>query len=783
MPSFEAFLQAVGYHFVKAQPFLPTYVHVVLTALVAIYTGAHASLFRPKSAAKPTKKKEQSDSDDDDDEESSETVQKMEGLSPSDAVMFPLLAGCTLAGLYFLIKWLKDPAILNLILNWYFAIFGVLSIARLFTDAMGVWTSFIFPAKYISDGKVWEINRKQRVVQSAAGPRFARASPLPGRLSKIPLPSSTIDILWTLRELPSRRAQIRAYIHRILEANLSLGPQGSFGFVLALMAVLYYNLIGKPWWLTNILGGSFAYTSLQFMSPSTTWTATLILCALFVYDIYFVFYTPMMVTVATKIDIPAKMLFPRPSDPGHPARSLAMLGLGDIVLPGIVIGFALRFDLYMFYLKKQRSQEREQGGTSEATSETSKIPYRTATGSWGERFWLSTSLFSPHSLSPVLGVTFPKPYFNASIIGYTAGLATTLGIMQIFGHAQPALLYLVPGVLIALWGTALVRGELKDIWDYDEGEEDEGNDKKKDEKDNKRDQQKEGKKSIFSWSRQDDISKRLQEAVGLKADGDGSGKPKRQTTDATTEPKDSKKEEEADTTVGSKASEEKGFFRGRTTELVFFSINLPELDMDKTTQGQNKNTDTADSNPTDLDKPLNGRQKTPARMTAYMFYASKNRTMLHDEGGAPLQFGQIGNELKRRWAALTPEQRAPYEEMERKERERLEGEEAAKLTDNDKDEEKVDEASPALVADLEKDDPKAPHRNLSPYIHWAGTRREQVRQENPRAAFVEVARILGEEWKAISREERERFERIAEEDRQRYEREKAEYDSANGKGR
>jgi minor histocompatibility antigen H13 len=63
-----------------------------------------------------------------------------------------------------------------------------------------------------------------------------------------------------------------------------------------------------------------------------------------------------MVTVATELDIPAKLLFPRPRGPGEDPtkQAMSMLGLGDVILPGMMIGFALRFDLYLFYLRKQK---------------------------------------------------------------------------------------------------------------------------------------------------------------------------------------------------------------------------------------------------------------------------------------------------------------------------------------------------------------------------------------------------------------------------------------------
>ena len=474
------------------RPMLGTYVHVLLSALFAIYTGSHASLTRPTSAAKPAKKKKPQGEDDE--EDSTETLQKMEGLSPTDAIMFPVLAGSTLAGLYFIIKWLEDPAILNTILNWYFAVFGLLGVAKLFTDAMGLFQSLIFPSKYIYRGRSWEIKPKQRIATNTKEPFEKCSSPLPGFLSRIQLSPKVTSALWALRELPMKRIHVRAYIHRMLEASVHIGPHGCLSFLLALAATLYFNLVGKPWWLTNILGYSFAYASLQLMSPTTFSTGSLILAALFVYDIYFVFYTPLMVTVATKLDIPAKMLFPRPQSPKDDPdkQSLAMLGLGDIVLPGLVIGFALRFDLYLFYLRKQKRRTQLAGkdkGSSASSDvknaatdandhkEVVKAEYKPATGGWGERLWDSKT---PTGES-INGGVFPKTYFYACIRGYILGMVTTLGVMSISGSAQPALLYLVPGVLVSLWASALYNGDLKAMWNYDETEEEDTAEKKPDE--------------------------------------------------------------------------------------------------------------------------------------------------------------------------------------------------------------------------------------------------------------------------------------------------------------
>lgn len=99
-----------------------------------------------------------------------------------------------------------------------------------------------------------------------------------------------------------------------------------------------------------------------------------------------------MVKVATSLDAPIKILWPK-SLIFSTTRGFTMLGLGDIVVPGLFISLALRYDL-------SRSSHKE---PSQA---------------------------------------FAKPYFVAALTGYIFGLATTMAVMHIFGAAQPALLYL-----------------------------------------------------------------------------------------------------------------------------------------------------------------------------------------------------------------------------------------------------------------------------------------------------------------------------------------------------
>jgi minor histocompatibility antigen H13 len=197
------------------------------------------------------------------------------------------------------------------------------------------------------------------------------------------------------------------------------------------VGVVYLYFQSKPWYLNNVLGICFCLQGIGRFSLGTYKIAAILLVGLFFYDIFWVFGTDVMVTVATKLEGPIKILFPRGSlDPVNPetgAPELSLLGLGDIVLPGFFLALLLRFDAHQ-----------------------ANIPTR--------------------GLTPDEHVhaVFPKPYFHTAMVGYVLGLATTLFVMIQFRAAQPALLYLVPAVLGASFGCAFVRGEIKELLAYSE---------------------------------------------------------------------------------------------------------------------------------------------------------------------------------------------------------------------------------------------------------------------------------------------------------------------------
>ena len=98
--------------------------------------------------------------------------------------------------------------------------------------------------------------------------------------------------------------------------------------------------------MNNILGISFCIQSIERISIGSYKIGAILLVGLFFYDIFWVFGTDVMVTVAKSLDGPIKLLFPRvlPNIAEGIKGEFSLLGLGDIVIPGLFVALLLRLD-------------------------------------------------------------------------------------------------------------------------------------------------------------------------------------------------------------------------------------------------------------------------------------------------------------------------------------------------------------------------------------------------------------------------------------------------------
>lgn len=143
-----------------------------------------------------------------------------------------------------------------------------------------------------------------------------------------------------------------------------------FSFSLALSIVCIWVLTGH-WLLMDAMGMGLCVAFIAFVRLPSLKVSTLLLTGLLLYDVFWVFFssyifsTNVMVKVATrpaenpmglvarklnlgsfreppKLNLPGKLVFPSIHNSGH----FSMLGLGDIVMPGLLLCFVLRYDAY-----------------------------------------------------------------------------------------------------------------------------------------------------------------------------------------------------------------------------------------------------------------------------------------------------------------------------------------------------------------------------------------------------------------------------------------------------
>ena len=306
----------------------------------------------------------------------------IETMQQKDAWLFPVIGSGVLFGLYLLFKFFNDKY-LNVLLHIYFTLLGSFSIGQLIEE---------------------KINKKE--------------------------PFSTYEKqdLFTIPKIPYFNPEGT----KITKLNI---VTFAFGLVIGL---IYF--IKKNWILNNLLGMAFSIFGIENLMLGEYKVGLILLSLLFFYDIFWVFYTPVMVSVAKNIEGPVKLMFPKLQDAidkikkekpdeyagkAYDPREFNMIGLGDIVIPGVYVALMLRFDIYLFKRAKKD---------------------------------ISTFGFSLKNMK----------YFLVTFTFYNLGIIITLCSMYFFNHAQPALLYLVPCTLLSSTLTAFACKENDLLWKFNE---------------------------------------------------------------------------------------------------------------------------------------------------------------------------------------------------------------------------------------------------------------------------------------------------------------------------
>ncbi|KAI3649858.1 hypothetical protein MP228_005490 [Amoeboaphelidium protococcarum] len=346
-----------------------TYTFILLAAVFPIYFGSFASIKYKKvqdtAGGKSTKSSKDESDDEDEDVES-------EAITSEDAMWFPIIGSGVLFSLYLVFRFFSKEYI-NYLLTAYFGFLGCLALAKMI-DAIGNFT-----------------------ILSSNG----------------------------LLHLEKLKIRITKHKGKELIFKYSFTYFTIAALVVAILCTAYY-VVTKNWIVSNLFGWAFSSSAIQLLDLDDFKTGMLLLSGLFVYDIFWVFGTEVMVSVAKNFDAPIKLLFPRNFAAWARGEKVpfSMLGLGDIVIPGIFVALCLRYDYYRYAASLKNGK------------------------------------------GAAITRSFPKPYFIGCMIAYIIGLVTTMAVMHVFQAAQPALLYLSPSCILSVLLVALVRGELSQVFAY-----------------------------------------------------------------------------------------------------------------------------------------------------------------------------------------------------------------------------------------------------------------------------------------------------------------------------
>ncbi|CAN8306497.1 unnamed protein product [Cochlearia groenlandica] len=201
-----------------------------------------------------------------------------------------------------------------------------------------------------------------------------------------------------------------------------------------------YRRISFAWIGQDILGISLIITVLQIVRVPNLKVGFVLLSCAFMYDIFWVFvskwwfHESVMIVVARgdksgEDGIPMLLKIPRMFDPWG---GYSIIGFGDIILPGLLVTFALRYD----WLANKRLKS---------------------------GYFLGTMSAYGLGMFPQIGKKQRRKLQKLTQV-LTGLLITYIALNLMDGHGQPALLYIVPFILGTLIALGHKRGDLKTLW-------------------------------------------------------------------------------------------------------------------------------------------------------------------------------------------------------------------------------------------------------------------------------------------------------------------------------
>lgn len=175
-------------------------------------------------------------------------------------------------------------------------------------------------------------------------------------------------------------------------------------------------------------------------------------------------------------------------------------------------------------------------------------------------------------------------------------------------------------------------------------------------------------------------------------------------------------------------------------------------------------------------KPEKDVNAPKRNMSAYLLYQNAMREQFKRENPG-MTFGQLAKYTSHMYKNLTPEEKATWEARAAQDKARYDAEIAAYVPPPGHDARGVliEDHRPRKRNKRGPKDPAAPKRASGAYVFFTNEMRPKVLVEYPGIKFVELGKVLGERWRALTPQQKKRYENMAAEDKVRFQMQMQQY--------
>jgi len=176
-------------------------------------------------------------------------------------------------------------------------------------------------------------------------------------------------------------------------------------------------------------------------------------------------------------------------------------------------------------------------------------------------------------------------------------------------------------------------------------------------------------------------------------------------------------------------------------------------------------------------KPVKDQNAPKRNVSAYLLYQNAMRETFKRENPG-MTFGQLAKYTSHMYKNLTPEEKATWDARAQQDKARYDRQMSLYVPPpgHDARGNMIEENRPVKRRTKRAPkDPAAPKRASGAYVFFTNEMRPIVMKQFPGIKFVEMGRILGERWRALTPSEKKRFEDIAAEDKTRFQMEMQQY--------